>query len=93
MWLARIEPDEPDRDKRTFECPACDAVDYRDRQIQIGLRLKPTMFETVAWLLVGFALGFGVRAIMSRRRHAEARRRAQDASYIDLRIGAIDGTF
>jgi hypothetical protein len=26
MWLARIEPDKPDHDKRTFECPACNAV-------------------------------------------------------------------
>jgi len=24
MWLARIEPDEPNHDKRTFECPQCD---------------------------------------------------------------------
>ena len=23
MWLARIEPDHPDYDKRTFECPKC----------------------------------------------------------------------
>ena len=23
-WLARVEPDEPDHDKCTFECPACD---------------------------------------------------------------------
>ena len=23
MWLARIEPDEPDHDRRTFECPRC----------------------------------------------------------------------
>ena len=23
MWLARIEPYEPDHDQRTFECPAC----------------------------------------------------------------------
>jgi hypothetical protein len=23
MWLARIEPDHPDHDKRTFECVAC----------------------------------------------------------------------
>jgi DNA-directed RNA polymerase subunit RPC12/RpoP len=23
MWLARIEPDAPDYDKRTFECPKC----------------------------------------------------------------------
>jgi hypothetical protein len=23
MWLACIEPDEPDYDKRTFECPVC----------------------------------------------------------------------
>ena len=28
MWLARIEPyrGKPDHDKRTFECPVCDAV-------------------------------------------------------------------
>ena len=26
MWLSRIEPDEPDRDKRTFECPQCENV-------------------------------------------------------------------
>lgn len=24
MWLARIEPDEPGHDKRTFECPHCE---------------------------------------------------------------------
>lgn len=23
MWLACIEPDKPDHDKRTFECPLC----------------------------------------------------------------------
>jgi transposase-like protein len=23
MWLARVEPGEPDHDKRTFECPRC----------------------------------------------------------------------
>jgi len=23
MWLTRLEPDEPDHDKRTFECKAC----------------------------------------------------------------------
>ena len=23
MLLSRIEPDAPDHDKRTFECPAC----------------------------------------------------------------------
>jgi len=23
MWLACIEPDEPNHDKRTFECPVC----------------------------------------------------------------------
>ena len=26
MWLARIEPDEPGHDKRTFECPQCENV-------------------------------------------------------------------
>lgn len=24
MWLAYIEADGPDRDKRTFECPVCE---------------------------------------------------------------------
>ena len=24
MWLARIEPFDPNHDMRTFECPACD---------------------------------------------------------------------
>jgi len=24
MWLARVEPDKPGYDKRTFECPVCD---------------------------------------------------------------------
>jgi hypothetical protein len=24
MWLARIEPDAPGHDKRTFECPNCE---------------------------------------------------------------------
>jgi len=24
MWLARIEPDKPDHDLRTFECPECE---------------------------------------------------------------------
>jgi transposase-like protein len=23
MWITRIEPDKPDYDKRTFECPEC----------------------------------------------------------------------
>ena len=37
MWLAYIEPDEPDHDKRTFECPACpnvrvEIVRYRSQQ-------------------------------------------------------------
>ena len=26
MWLARIEPDKPDYDKRTYECPVCENV-------------------------------------------------------------------
>lgn len=34
MWLARIEPDRPDHDRRTFECPRCqnervEVVKYR----------------------------------------------------------------
>jgi transcription elongation factor Elf1 len=24
MWLSRIEPDEPNHDRRTFECLQCD---------------------------------------------------------------------
>lgn len=24
MWLSRIEPDKPDHDRRTFECPNCE---------------------------------------------------------------------
>jgi len=24
MWIARIEPDEPNYDRRTLECPECD---------------------------------------------------------------------
>jgi len=24
MWLARIEPEKPDYDRRTFECPECE---------------------------------------------------------------------
>jgi DNA-directed RNA polymerase subunit RPC12/RpoP len=26
MWVARVEPDKPDYDKRTYECPACENV-------------------------------------------------------------------
>jgi predicted RNA-binding Zn-ribbon protein involved in translation (DUF1610 family) len=26
MWLQRIEPDKPDYDKRSFECPICGAL-------------------------------------------------------------------
>ena len=26
MWLVQIEPDAPDRDRRTFECPRCENV-------------------------------------------------------------------
>jgi len=34
MWLARIEPDKPDHDRRTFECSICksetiEVVKYR----------------------------------------------------------------
>jgi len=29
MWLACIEPDGPDHDKRTFECPACPNISVR----------------------------------------------------------------
>ena len=24
MWLTRVEPDKPDHDTRTFECPECE---------------------------------------------------------------------
>ena len=26
MWLAHVEPDKPDHDKCTFECPVCENV-------------------------------------------------------------------
>jgi len=29
MWLACIEPDQPDYDRRTFECPACPNIVIR----------------------------------------------------------------
>ncbi|MFZ0109253.1 MAG: hypothetical protein WB691_05095 [Pseudolabrys sp.] len=29
MWLACIEPDEPNHDRRIFECPACPNVTVR----------------------------------------------------------------
>ncbi len=29
MWLTCIEPDRPDHDKRTFECPRCQHVMIR----------------------------------------------------------------
>jgi hypothetical protein len=28
MMLARIEPDKPDHDKRTFECPSCNHIEF-----------------------------------------------------------------
>jgi hypothetical protein len=40
MWLARIEPYEPDHDQRTFECQACsniiiEIVKYRGSSVKI----------------------------------------------------------
>jgi hypothetical protein len=40
MWLARIEPYEPDHDQRTFECQACsnittEIVKYRKASVSI----------------------------------------------------------
>ena len=37
MWLAFIEPDKPDHDRRTFECPRCqseqiEVVRYRENR-------------------------------------------------------------
>ena len=29
MWLARIEPDKPDHDLRTFECPNCEHAETK----------------------------------------------------------------
>ena len=26
MWLVQIEPDKPDHDRRTYECPVCDNI-------------------------------------------------------------------
>ena len=29
MWLVRIEPDKPDHDLRTFECPNCEHTETK----------------------------------------------------------------
>jgi hypothetical protein len=29
MWLARVEPDKPDHDLRTFECPNCEHTETK----------------------------------------------------------------
>ena len=29
MWLARIEPDKPDHDLRTFQCPNCEHTETK----------------------------------------------------------------
>src|SRR5215471_3323130 len=44
MWLACIEPDEPDHDKRTFECPMCPnitvrVVKYRSSNSDLEIKL------------------------------------------------------
>jgi hypothetical protein len=46
MWLACIEPDKPDYDKRTFECPVCSnvtvkVVKYRTiHSLPTGMKLE-----------------------------------------------------
>jgi len=44
MWLACIEPDEPDHDKRTFKCPVCPnitvrVVKYRSSNSDLEIKL------------------------------------------------------
>ena len=44
MWLACIEPDKPDHDKRTFECPMCPnitvkVVKYRSSKSDLQIKL------------------------------------------------------
>ena len=35
MWLARIEPDEPNYDRRTYECARVRSFNNRGREIQV----------------------------------------------------------
>ena len=44
MWLACIEPVDPDHDKRTFECPVCPniavrVVKYRSSNTNLDIKL------------------------------------------------------
>jgi hypothetical protein len=46
MWLACIEPEKPDHDKRTFECPMCTnftvkVVKYRSSKSYLEIKLMP----------------------------------------------------
>jgi predicted RNA-binding Zn-ribbon protein involved in translation (DUF1610 family) len=36
MWLDRIEPDEPNGDRRTFECPRCQHVEIVTEEVRVG---------------------------------------------------------
>jgi hypothetical protein len=40
MWLACIEPHDPDHDKRTFECPACPNMTVRIVKYRSQARLQ-----------------------------------------------------
>jgi hypothetical protein len=49
------------------------------------------MLETTVVLLVGFACGYGVREIISRRRHAAARKKASEKKLTRDNLDAIYG--
>ena len=49
MWLACIEPDKPDYDKRTFECPVCPNVTVKVVKYRTS-RTPPTDMESEAFI-------------------------------------------
>jgi hypothetical protein len=44
MWLAWIEPDEPDHDRRVFECPACPTF----KEMIVKYRATPNAVDLLA---------------------------------------------
>jgi|GEM_PF-1098786 hypothetical protein len=52
MWLACIEPYQPDYDKRTFECPMCPnftvkVVKYRSSKSDLEINLVPPLVSAL----------------------------------------------
>jgi hypothetical protein len=50
MWIARIEPDKPDHDKRTFDCSLCDYQETKIVKRGIG-RLISWQFDEASVLI------------------------------------------